>query len=237
MLTGKDIVFISSIEWDFLWQHPQEISLRLAEAGNRVLFVENTGVRSPTIKDASRVLNRLKLWGNTLFSGGARQIQSNLYVCSPLVLPPFGPHWRRQINRRVLLPLVRRTAKSLGMTDPVLWTHLPTDTALKLIQLLRTPRSIVVYYCIADFSQLTPYALQLEQSEKSIVQMSDIVFANSLQLAEHCKQWRDEVHVFPPGLNLTAFSSEETSDREVVEEEPGDGSDGSHPSAIKKAKA
>lgn len=224
MLTGKDIIFISSIEWDFLWQHPQEISTRLAEAGNRVLFVENTGVRSPTIKDTSRVLRRLKLWSKSLSSGGVRQIQPNLYVCSPLVLPPFGPRWRRQINRRVLLPLVRRTAKSLGMTDPVLWTHLPTDTALKLIQLLRTPWSIVVYYCIADFSQLTPYAHQLKQSEKSIVQTSDIVFANSLRLAEHCKQWRDEVHVFPPGVNLSAFPSEETSRNEAVDEGPGVGS-------------
>lgn len=47
MITGRDIIYISSIEWNFLWQGHQEIALRLAAAGNRVLYVENTGVRAP----------------------------------------------------------------------------------------------------------------------------------------------------------------------------------------------
>src|SRR5260370_1928523 len=143
MLKGKNIIFISSIDWDFVWQHPQEISVRLAEAGNRVLFVENTGVRAPRLRDAVRVVHRLKLWARSLGSLGVRQVRPNLYVCSPLVLPPFGPSWQRQINRRLLLPLVGRTAVTLGMSDPVLWTHLPTDTAIELIRLLRTPQTIV----------------------------------------------------------------------------------------------
>ncbi len=216
MLKGKNIIFISSIDWDFVWQHPQEISVRLAEAGNRVLFVENTGVRAPRLRDAVRVVHRLKLWARSLGSLGVRQVRPNLYVCSPLVLPPFGPSWQRQINRRLLLPLVGRTAVTLGMSDPVLWTHLPTDTAIELIRLLRTPQSIVVYYCIADFSRLTPRALQLKQSERALVETSDVVFANSVQLGEHCKQWRDNVHVFPPGVNLSAFRPDETLRSEEI---------------------
>ena len=35
MITGRDILYISSIEWDFLWQAHQEIARRLAAAGNR----------------------------------------------------------------------------------------------------------------------------------------------------------------------------------------------------------
>jgi len=38
MITGRDILYISSIEWDFLWQAHQEIARRLAAAGNRVLY-------------------------------------------------------------------------------------------------------------------------------------------------------------------------------------------------------
>src|SRR5918912_16575 len=211
MLSGKDIIFISSIDWDFLWQHPQEISLRLAESGNRVLFIENTGVRTPALNDAKRILRRLKLWSNSLGSHGVRQVAPNLYVCSPLVLPPFGPRWHRLINRKILLPLVRRTAAHLGMEEPLLWTHLPTDTALEMIKLLRSPRSLAVYYCIADFSQLTPRAAQLVQSEREIILTSDLVFVNSTQLADHCRRWRPDVHVFPPGLNLEAFPVTETS--------------------------
>jgi glycosyltransferase involved in cell wall biosynthesis len=205
MITGRDIILISSVEWSFLWQHPQEIALRLAEAGNRVLYIENTGVRSPGFRDARRVALRLQFWANSLTSRGAREVRPGVYVCSPLVLPPFGPIWRRQINRRLFLPLVRRAARKLGMRDPILWSHLPTNTAADLIRLLRTPKSVVVYYCIADFAQLTPHVEQLRRSEKGIVQTSDLVFANSEPLAEHCRQWREQVHVFPPGLNLRAF--------------------------------
>ncbi len=215
MLTAKDIILISSIEWGFLWQHAQEIASRLAQAGNRVLYVENTGIRSPGIKDAARVGQRLKSWSRSLPSHGVREVEPNVFVCSPLVLPPFGGRWRRQVNRRLLLPIVRRTARNLGMNDPILWTHLPTNTALELIKLLKAPRSIVVYYCIADFSQLTPYASALKQSEKELVQLSDLVFSNSKQLAEHCARWTNNVHVFTPGITMTHFAINQANNQPI----------------------
>ena len=72
MITGRDIVYISSIEWTFLWQVHQEVALRLARAGNRVLYIENMGVRSPGLKDASRILSRLKHWAGSFTTRGVR---------------------------------------------------------------------------------------------------------------------------------------------------------------------
>src|ERR671938_1321993 len=117
MISGHDIIYISSIEWNFLWQVHQEIALRLARAGNRVLYIENTGVRSPGLRDASRVFSRLKHWATALRSRGFREAAPNVYVCSPLVLPPFGPRWQRRVNRRLLLPSIKRIARDLGMRD------------------------------------------------------------------------------------------------------------------------
>src|SRR5207249_10577232 len=45
-----DILCISSIDWDFIWQGHQEIMSTLASRGHRVLFVENTGVRAPQMQ-------------------------------------------------------------------------------------------------------------------------------------------------------------------------------------------
>ena len=153
MITGRDIIFISGIEWNFLWQIHQEIASRLAKAGNRVLYIENTGVRSPGLRDAGRIALRLQHWARALRSHGVREVAHNIYVTSPLVLPSCGPSWRRLINRRFLLPIIKRTARKLGMRDPLIWTYLPTDTAASLIHMLRSQRSVVVYYCGADFSQ------------------------------------------------------------------------------------
>ena len=213
MLTGRDIVYISSIEWTFLWQVHQEIALRLARAGNRVLYIENTGVRSPGIKDVSRIIARLKHWATSLRSRGVREVAPGVFLCSPLVLPPFGSPLRRAFNRSVFLPAIKRAARRLGMRDPLIWTYLPTDIALDLINQMRTPRSLIVYYCVADFVQLTADATRLVEAEVSVLKNCDLVLANCEELATHCARWSAAaVHVFPPGVDLNAFPLESSGE-------------------------
>lgn len=211
MLTGRDIIYISSIEWTFLWQPHQEIALRLARSGNRILYIENTGVRAPGLGDAGRVFSRLKSWLGSLSSRGVREVAPNLYVCSPLVLPPFGSGLRKLINRHLLLPLIRRAARRLGMRDVLFWTYLPTDTVLDLIKLLQTQGSLTVYYCTADFRQLTPDSDQIVESERLLVEQSDVVFANCEQISRRLSEWTTRVDVFPPGVDLAAFPPSETA--------------------------
>ncbi|MFL6227562.1 MAG: glycosyltransferase [Pyrinomonadaceae bacterium] len=209
MISGRDIVYISSIEWNFLWQGHQEIARRLAEAGNRVLYLENTGVRSPGVRDAARVAFRLKRWARALRSGGVREVAPNIYVCSPLVLPPFGSRLSRELNRRVLLQLVRRTARRLGMRRPLVWTYLPNDTTLDLIRSLE--RSGLVYYCVADFAQLTPNAEQLRAAERELIKLCDVVFTQCTALSNLCAPLNANTHVFPFGVNIDAFPLSETA--------------------------
>ncbi|MBV9772384.1 MAG: hypothetical protein JO040_00445, partial [Gemmatimonadetes bacterium] len=59
-IRGASIVCLSLIDWSFNRQFPQEISDAFAAAGNRVLFVENTGIRRPALRDASRLWVRLR---------------------------------------------------------------------------------------------------------------------------------------------------------------------------------
>ncbi len=210
MIAKRDFIIISSIEWDILWQGHQEIASRLAQFGNRVLYIENTGVRSPELRDAGRVAALLKFWTRSWSSGGVRQVAPNLHVCAPVVMPPFGSSWQRRVNRQLFLPFILNATRKLKLRDPVILTYLPTDTASDLIQLLRTPRSVVVYYCIADFLQLTPHAKRLKKSEREVVKASDLVFAQNAELAAHCAQWTNErVHIFPFGVNLDRFSPDQ----------------------------
>jgi glycosyltransferase involved in cell wall biosynthesis len=206
MITGADIVYISSIEWNFLWQVHQEVAVRFARAGNRILYIENTGIRSPGIRDAGRLGSRLKRWFNAVRSHGVREVIPNVFVCSPFVLPPFGSRLRREVNRRIFLPSIRNAATRLGFRDPVIWTHLPTDTALDLVDLFRTEKSRILYYCLADFSLLTNTPGPLLESERELIECCDLIFAQCPELAEHCGQWTQKtVHVFPPGVDLRAF--------------------------------
>jgi glycosyltransferase involved in cell wall biosynthesis len=219
MLTGHDIIYISSIEWSFLWQPHQEIARRLARAGNRVLYIENTGVRSPGLADAGRVLSRLKSWIGSLKSQGVREVAPRLFVVSPLVLPPFGSKSRKLINRHVLLPLIRRAARRLKMRDVLVWSYLPTDTVLDLIDLMQTKRSATIYYCMADFPQLTPDSQHILESERALVQRSDVVFANCAKIANRLSKWAKRVDIFPPGVNLEAFPPASAEDVHAISED------------------
>ena len=55
---SQDVVCFSSIDWQFIWQGHQEIMSALAARGSRVLFVENTGERAPSIRDIPRLRQR-----------------------------------------------------------------------------------------------------------------------------------------------------------------------------------
>ncbi len=153
-LRGRDIVCISSIDWTFLWQGHQEIMSRFAAAGNHVIFVDNTGVRTIRWSDAGRVVERLI---RSLGRRGAfpRAAERDVRIVSPLLLPFPRLRLATLLNERVLIPRLARHVRSLGARDPILFTFLPTPNALRLIELLRTPRSVVVYYCVADFMRLS----------------------------------------------------------------------------------
>ncbi|MBM4134768.1 MAG: glycosyltransferase family 1 protein, partial [Nitrospira sp.] len=100
-----DIVCISTIDWDFVWQGHQEIMSTFARAGHRVLFIENTGVRRPTLKDLPRIRKRIANWRAGIY--GIRRLMDNLYVYSPLVLPFPYSRVARFINRLIMVMTLR----------------------------------------------------------------------------------------------------------------------------------
>lgn len=205
MLTGQDIIFISSIEWNFVWQGHQEIALRLARAGNRILYIENTGIRAPGLGDVSRIGARLRRWVKTLRTGGVRQVAENVWVCSPLVMPPFSAKWHRRLNRKIFLPLINRVVRKLGFRHPLVWTYLPSDTALDLIALLRTSESVTAYYCGGDFLELVPDRERVRTTELEVAQVCDVVFTNCEALTRRFDGSRALVRQVTFGVDLTAF--------------------------------
>src|SRR6185295_13328931 len=96
----RDVVCISSIDWDFIWQGHQEIMSTLAGQGHRVLFVENTGVRAPRARDLPRVRQRIRNWWRG--TKGFREERPNLFVYSPLLLPLPYSRIARAVNRLLL---------------------------------------------------------------------------------------------------------------------------------------
>jgi uncharacterized SAM-binding protein YcdF (DUF218 family)/glycosyltransferase involved in cell wall biosynthesis len=196
-----DILCISSIDWDFIWQGHQEIMSTLAAQGHRVLFLENTGVRRLRLSDVPRLRNRVRNWSKG--TGGFREERPNLFVFSPLVLP--GPYSRiiRRINRFLLLRSIRRWMRATGFNRPVIWSFLPTPVAHDLMDHLDP--SLTIYYCIDDFVSSSPEARRIVRTEEAMFRRADLVFVTSETLRQRAARFTARVHLFPFGVKFDAF--------------------------------
>jgi uncharacterized SAM-binding protein YcdF (DUF218 family) len=204
-MTGRlpDVLCVSSIDWDFIWQGHQEIMSRLAAQGHRVLFVENTGVRAPKVRDLPRVRQRIRNWWRG--TKGFREERPNLFVYSPLLLPlPY--FWlARWINRTLLTRALQRWMGATGFHRPIVWTFLPTPLAVDVIRAIDP--QVTIYYCIDDLASSSPGARKIVPSEESLFRQADLVFVTSEKLRQRAARFSRRVHLFPFGVNLERFDA------------------------------
>jgi uncharacterized SAM-binding protein YcdF (DUF218 family)/glycosyltransferase involved in cell wall biosynthesis len=201
MRRRSDIICISSIDWDFIWQGHQEIMATLAAQGHRVLFLENTGVRAPSVRDIPRVRQRVRNWWKG--TKGFREERPNLFVYSPIVLPLPYSGIARSVNRTLLLRSLRRWMRAIGFHRPIVWTFLPTPLTLDLIGALDP--QLTVYYCIDDFASSSTSARRIVASEERLFRTVDLVFVTSEKLRQRAARHSRQVHLFPFGVKFDAF--------------------------------
>jgi glycosyltransferase involved in cell wall biosynthesis len=175
-LEGRDIVCVGFADWDTeLRTNQHHLMSRLAR-DNRVLFIESLGLRRPGLsgRDVRRIARRL-----------VRGLQpprevDGVHVLSPLVIPLHRHAAVRAINRRLLPWLVRRAARRLGMSSPVLWAYVPQ--AEVLIEALRP--ATVVYHCVDDMAvQKGIDGVSFRASEDRFAASANLVLASSAPLA------------------------------------------------------
>jgi FkbM family methyltransferase len=94
------------------------------------------------------------------------------------------------------------------MRDVLIISYLPTDTVVDLVEILRTPRNVVVYYRVDNLALLTPHDEQLRRSEAVLIKSSDLVFANSQALSELPSSMHGRVHIGTFCIPLAGFTGE-----------------------------
>ena len=213
-MTQYDVICISSIDFDFIWQGHQEIMSRLAASGHRVLFIENTGVRPPRPADLPRMLSRLRNWRRG--TKGFREERPNLFVHSPLVVPLPYSRIAQWLNRWMLMRGINRWMRAVGATRPVVWTFLPTPLARELIKAISP--ALTIYYCIDDLASSSHEARKIVKSEQALFREADLVFVTSERLRQRAAQFSQRVHLFPFAVNLAVFQKS----REERESIPSD---------------
>ena len=219
-----DVICISSIDWDLTGRIHHQIASSLAAAGNRVLFIENTGVRPPGVGDFSRMTAACRQLAAR--HQGVPRSASSLFIHSPIVVPlPYSSH-RALVNRQSCCRGINRWMDAVGVARPVVWTFLPTPMARALIADINP--SAVVYYCIDDLASSSPGARRVSQSEKVMFRPADLVFVTSERLRARAAQCRRPCTRFPPVWISAEFealrqSAERVSRRSRGAAAPGGG--------------
>lgn len=174
------ILCFSTVDWDYLWNHPQALMSCFARDGYRVVYVDTIGLRSPVFRDFWRIISRISNWLKSK-PRGIRLTKEGVHVYSPLLLPFLNSRISRRINVEVLVFSLNRIISKIGGKDPILWIYLPTWTVLQCVQ--RIPHQMLVYNCIDALSQ-NPAGVSLDygRAEGNILRKADLVITTSEML-------------------------------------------------------
>ena len=176
--------------------------MRALSRDNRVLWLNSVAARRPDFASA-RDLRKMgtKVIG---FVKGARQVEPNLWVYTPLVLPfPYSKSVAA-LNRGILKLTVGVQRRALHMSEFQLWTFLPTTASF----VGAMGESLSVYYCTDEWSGFKhlsgePVALM----EKDLCTKSDVVFTTSKPLLERKREYNSETHLASHGVDHAHFAS------------------------------
>ena len=199
MIGGRDVVCLSSIDWHYLWQVHQEVMSRIARAGNRVLYLESTGLRPPSLHDAAR------LWARVQHARGraaAPHPTHGVDVWSPVVLPFPYSRVARIVNEHRLAARLRRWIA--GRPAPIAWLFLPTPLSLALARSVKP--ALTVYYCVDDLRHSSAAAQSVAASEDRLLREADVVLVTSHALQERARRFRQDAHLIPAGVDYATFA-------------------------------
>ncbi|NTW98451.1 MAG: DUF218 domain-containing protein [Geobacteraceae bacterium] len=197
----NNVVIISSVDWATHWQMHHELASLMVAAGNRVLFIENTGVRKPQIKDIGRIRDRIR---NRLRSEhGFSQMNEGVYLYSPLFIPLPYSRIANFVNVLSISTAIRRWMRLLRFSDPVVISFLPTPLAQGLINKLNS--SLTVYYCANHMAGASSATAPLRVWEDKFFSSADLVFSISEAIAERAQPFSRYIYFFPAGVDLGKF--------------------------------
>jgi len=195
-----DLVCLSHLRWDFVYQRPQHLLSRAARS-RRVYFVEE-----PVFDEGSMRLE-------------VKESDSGVKVVVPRL--PVG--LRSSVaTGAVLRQMIDRLLTTESVRDFVLWYYTPM--ALDFTRHLKP--SVTVYDCMDELSAFKGAPQELRELEAELFARADLVFTGGHSLYEVKKSQHPCVHAFPSSIDRDHFMQARTLD---PASEPDDQKDIPHP--------
>ena len=196
-----DILCFSSTDWDGIWGSRQQVMLRFARRGYRVLFIERPAGLEHLLRYPDLRQRKARRWRE-----GLRQVQDNLWIVS---LPPLlpGRYYSvavNQINQGLTARWSHRYLHELEFTSPILWLYNPEQGPL----IGRFGERLSVYHCIDEFAAGTRGRKRstIAALEAELLSRVDLVFANSQLIYDNKRQLNPNTYRIPSGADVEHFA-------------------------------
>lgn len=207
--------FIIANAWSAGKDNPtskHRIALELVRKGHRVLWIEGSGMRAPSVGSSSDRLRMLRKVA-AAFRGARKEIPASpeprtltppaLWVLSPLFIPLPRYELVRRLNGLICRCSMRFWAWRLGFRDPVLINYVPV-----LAEAMRGWRraSRVVYHCVDRWDAFAMYdSAMMSEMDRRCCAYADLVIGSSRDLVERCRRYNDNVHLVSHGVDWEHF--------------------------------
>ncbi|HET9481059.1 MAG TPA: glycosyltransferase, partial [Candidatus Polarisedimenticolia bacterium] len=173
--------------------------MRILARRNRVLWINSIAMRRPTVSraDLGRLASKLRRG-----FGGCREVEPNLFVLNPLVVPLPGIAAADRLNAAILAGTLGRASRRLSFNHPILWSFLPTVGRL----LGRLDEGMVIYHCVDEYAEFSGVPKQeLIRMERDLVRRADLVLTSSEQLCEERRPLNPNTHFIRHGVDVKHF--------------------------------
>jgi len=199
-----DIIFFSGIEWHGQNRMPcHHLVERLAE-GHRVFYVNNFGaLRYLDRHDFGRCLDKIR----GLFKGKKNphaQVEpaTSVIVWQPWVIPSPRLGLVGFINKYLLRWSLRKLYRKYEISQPIIWTRLPTDLVWAVVT--RLQRQLFIYQSIDKFPEHPRISDNLRARYRTVERRfnieADVVFTSARGLWEEKRLYNKNTYFIPNGV-------------------------------------
>jgi glycosyltransferase involved in cell wall biosynthesis len=198
-----DFLCISTTDWDEIWGSRQQIMLRLAKSGNRVLFVERQLGPEHILKAALQSRRRKPSKESRLV-----QIGPSLWRWRPPIMIP-GRYYSTGLNllgQRRLAGQVKTILREIDFKNPILWLYPPHSEPL----IGSFQERLAVYHCIENFSgdQSGLKRRVMISQETRLLGKADLLIVHSLGLQKrYAPLTRSPIRLIPSAADVEFFQS------------------------------
>lgn len=179
-----DLICLSHLRWNFVYQRPQHLMSRCARE-RRVFFIEE-----PITVDTDSP----HLHSHVDESG----------VC--VVVPQFPHDPQPRDNPSILKHLIDEMYERCGIHEPVLWYYTPMARAFTRHLQARA----VVYDCMDELSNFSNAPASMKSLEAELLEAADVVFTGGVSLYEAKKTLHANIHPFPSSIDFNHFRKSRT---------------------------